>query len=157
VTAVLLRAGAEVEIPSVHEIRGTMEEVWAAHERAKVRGKKRMELLFPVQPAATTVFLGPADAGGMAEEGYIWSLKMVSVNFSASSTLNIYKSSNSGDTRRPLCPTLAAATVQSFSWSSDAARLRHGEGLYLVGSATITGVYVAAWQVPAEQEAEIYD
>jgi hypothetical protein len=154
-TKTLMRAGFELETVTPDEARGIIHQEMRQFFQA--RAKKRMEVTFPVLTPATTVFLGPSEVAGMPEEGYIWSLKMVSVNFSATSTLNIYKATSSGDTRRPLCPTLATQTVQSFTWSSDQARLRHGEGLYLTGSANITGVYVAAWQAPSEMESEVYD
>jgi hypothetical protein len=210
------------------------------------RGKKRMEVTLPVQPASATVFLGPAEVAGMPEEGYIWSLKMVSATLAAAGTLIVYKATGSGDVRRPLGanpvmippaytttsisgasvpssgvafqnPTNqtyqvainangatisnvsvngvtvgtaagtyyvpaygaisvtytvatpqwtwtatqtnppAAPLVQTLTWSSDAARLRHGEGLYLVASSNISEVFVGAWEVPAEMEADIYD
>ena len=133
-----------------------------AQARADIQqftAEKPIELTIPVQPASATFFIGPNQpaATPTPQEGYVWSLKMLSVNLSATGTMNIYKSSSSGDTRRPLCPTQASNTVQSFTWSSDAARIKHGEGIYIMVSTTITGVYLHAWEVPAEKVAKLYD
>lgn len=146
----------DVNIPDAAEIAAVV----GAQLRAADRGKKRIEILIPINPASTSVFVGQANSPNTAngpEEGYVWSLKLVSITLSGTGTLTVYKASNSGDTRRPLWTTGTGMPVQVATWSADSARIRHGEGIYIVGSATLTSVYLAAWQVPAEMEAEIYD
>lgn len=148
-TKTLLRAGVEIDIPSKDEIREQVDE--ALRMRVRERAKKRIELMIPVQPAAATFYApGPA-------EGYVWSLKLVGVNLASAGNCTVYKASSTGDTRRPLGNQGNVATVQGFTWSADQARLRHGEGLYVTTSTTLTGLYLVSWQVPAELEAEIYD
>ena len=132
----------------------------SARDRESMRGKKRMELAIPVTPPATSVFVGQQlgqNTGNGPEEGYIWSLRMVSIVLAGTGTLTVYKGSSSGDTRRPLWATGTGQPVQVATWSSDQARIRHGEGIYIVGSANLTAVFVSAWQVPAEREGEFYD
>jgi hypothetical protein len=152
--------GQKMFAPDRGEHLAMLRETWDAHERARQRAKKRIEITVPIQPAATSVFVGQATGNNTAngpEEGYVWSLKLVGITLAGTGTLTVYKASASGDVRRPLWATGTGMPVQVATWSSDQARIRHGEGIYVVGSANLTSVYLAAWEVPAEMEAEIYD
>lgn len=133
-------------------------EAQGAWERSQLRALKRIEILVPVQPAANNIFIGQTtnvNTGNGPEEGYVWSLRLLSITLSGTGTLTVYKASNSGDTRRPIFYSGTGQPVQVATWSSDQARIRHSEGIYVVGSTTITFVYMAAWEVPAEREAEL--
>lgn len=151
----LLRAGVEIDIPDRSEIRHEVDEALRIRERD--RAKKRMELMAPV--ASVTAFATP----GPPAEGYVWSLKLVAAQLTATGSISVYKASSSNDTRRPLGNATAPASAIGgafpavATWSSDQARIRHGEDIYIVSTVSMTGVYVAAWQVPSEMEAEIYD
>ena len=156
----MIRGGATIDALTPQELRDFFREqaeIQDARDREALRGKKRMELTIPVSGTPATFYTGSVGMGTGPEEGYVWSLKLAGITLSSSQTLVIYKASSSGDHRRPIA-SLAAASVQVATWSADQVRLRHGEELYLVaGGAGITGVFAAAWQIPAEREAEIYD
>ena len=150
---VMIRGGASFWAPDRDEMRGIVQAAVReeAAQRAAQTAKKRIEETIPLASPATTFFTGP-----LVNEGYIWSFKLAGVTLASAGTLQIYKASVSGDTRRPLFNG-ASGTPQVATWSADQARIRHGEGLYLVASQNITILYVAAWEVPAEKEALIYD
>ncbi len=157
------------DIPTAEEIGTTVDarmrafweqqrEIESARERERLTGFKRMEILVPVSPAANNIFIGQsvtANIGNGPEQGCVWSVRMVSITLSGTGTLTVYKSSSSADTRRPVWYAGTGQPVQVALWSSDQLRLRNGEGLYIVGSTTLTSVFISAWQVPAEREGEL--
>lgn len=165
----MVTGGQPLEIPSTAEISDVVgaqlaefysrqREIESARERERLRGFKRMEILVPVSPAANNIFIGQsvtANIGNGPEQGYVWSVRMVSITLSGTGTLTVYKSSSSADTRRPVWYAGTGQPVQVALWSSDQLRLRHGEGLYIVGSTTLTSVFISAWEVPAEREGEL--
>lgn len=155
---VLIRGGAEIEIPDRSEVRGIMRDELAGLYKA--RTKKRIEQMFPVPVPAATVFVGPAQSIG-PDEGYIWSLKLVSVLLVSAGHLNVYKSTSTGDRRRPLgsgnATSIGGVNPVSVTWSSDQARLRHSEGLFLEAEQNISQIYLCGWEIAAELEAEVYD
>ena len=162
---VLIRAGAALDVPTRAEVAEDLRSIWeeqrqieSARERERLRSMKRIELFIPVSPAANNVFIGQtvtANEGNGPELGYIWSVRMVSITLSGTGTLTVYKSSSSADTRRPVWYAGTGQPVQVALWSSDQLRLRPGEGLYIVGSTTLTAVFMSAWQVAAEREGEL--
>ncbi len=157
----LVRGGMPLDIPSADEIGAAMDarlhefyryqgEVQEARERERMRGLKRMEWYSAVVPATATFWTGP-----LVDEGYVWSLRLVGVGMSASNIFVMYRASQSGDTRRPIWVDPTAGSTHVATFSSDQARLRHNDGLYLVPSTgNVTSVYVSAWQLPAEREGE---
>ena len=159
---ILIRAGAEIDVPTREEVRedihAAVRDVAAlenARERELARTMKRMEILVPVSPAANNIFIGQtvtANEGNGPELGYIWSVRMVSITLSGTGTLTVYKSSSNTDTRRPVFYSGTGQPVQVATWSSDQLRLRPGEGLYIVGSTTLTYVFMSAWEVASEME-----
>lgn len=165
----VIRGGAPVDIPTADETADAVEarmrafyrqqaEIESARERERARGMKRMEIYVPVSPAANNIFIGQtvaANEGNGPELGYVWSVRMVSITLSGTGTLTVYKSSTNADTRRPVWYSGTGQPVQVALWSSDQLRLRPGEGLYIVGSTTLTQVFVAAWEVIAEREWEL--
>lgn len=156
----LVRGGAPLDIPSTDEIGATVDarlsefyrhqaEIEDARQREHARGLKRMEIYVAVVPAATTFFIG-----SLVDEGYVWSLRLAGINTASGGLPNIYRASASGDTRRPIWADTSSGTVHTAVWSSDQARLRHGDGLYFSSTGNLTSIYVSAWQVPAEREHE---
>ncbi len=162
---VLIRAGAEIDVPTRAEVAEDLRSIWeeqreieSARERERLRTMKRVELFIPVSPAANNVFIGQtvtANEGNGPELGYIWSVRLVSITLSGTGTLTVYKSSSSGDTRRPVFYNGTGQPVQVALWSADQLRLRPGEGLYIVGSTTLTAVFMSAWEIAAEREGEL--
>lgn len=162
---VLIRAGAEIDVPTRAEVAQDLRSIWdeqreieSARERERLRSMKRVELFIPVSPAANNVFIGQtvtANEGNGPELGYVWSVRMVSITLSGTGTLTVYKSSSSADTRRPVWYAGTGQPVQVALWSSDQLRIRPGEGLYIVGSTTLTAVFMSAWQIAAEREGEL--
>ena len=155
-----IRGGAMLDIPSADEIGDVVDRRWQAfyaqqreieetRQRERLRGLKRMEFYAAVVPAATTFW-----TGDLVEEGYAWSLRLAGVNTANGGLPNIYRASQSGDTRRPIWADPSSGTVHVATWSSDQARLRHGDGLYFSSTGNITSIYVSAWQLPAEREGE---
>ncbi len=165
----MIQGGRPVEIPTADEIGSMMDgrlhefyerqrEIESARERERLKGFKRIEVFIPVSPAANNVFIGQtvaANVGNGPELGFVWSVRMVSITLSGTGTLTVYKSSTSADTRRPVWYSGTGQPVQVALWSSDQLRIRPGEGLYIVGSTTLTAVFMSAWEVPAEREGEL--
>lgn len=170
-TQQVVRGGSPIDIPSVDEIGAEMDarmaafyeqqrEIASARERERLRGLKRIEIFIPLT-GVSTVFIGQYTNAGMGngpEQGYVWSIRLVSMVLASAGTMTIYKSSSDKDTRRPLFapPQIAATTgtIQVATWSSDQARIRFGEGLYITATQNINSVYMAAWELPAEREGE---
>ncbi len=165
----MVQGGRPLEIPTADETAAAVSDrmmafyreqraIEDARDRERAKGMKRMEILVPVSPAANNIFIGQtvtANEGNGPELGYVWSVRMVSITLSGTGTLTVYKSSSSADTRRPVWYSGTGQPVQVALWSSDQLRLRPGEGLYIVGSTTMTYVFVSAWEVIAEREWEL--
>lgn len=152
----VIRAGAVLEVPNRAEMREDISAALrdvalleSAREREQARGLKRIETYIPVNPAAATFFTGP-----LIDEGYVWSLRLAGISTAQGGLPNIFRASGTGDTRRPIWVDQSSGTVHVATWSSDQARLRHGDGLYLTSTGNLLGIYLSAWQVPAEREYE---
>lgn len=158
---VQIRGGERFWSANRDEMRTLIDEGLREHarQRVEVGNIKRMEVAVPVQPPALTFFASQTSFIGTPDEGYVWSLKLVAVNLATAGTLAVYKASSSGATNRPLAsfqtPTANLPYVVTFG--SDAAELKHGEGVYFVASTNITGIYMTGEQVTAEKAALIYD
>ena len=143
------------QLAAFHEQQTAIE---AERQRERLRGKKRIELYIPLSGTTTSAFIGQfigaSNQGNGPEQGYLWSVRLVSIVLAGTGTLTVYKSSSDKDTRRPLYYSGTGQPVQVAMWSSDQARIRFGEGLYIVGSTNLNSVYIAAWQLPAEREGE---
>ena len=156
-----IKGGEQIDVPTADEVADVVDQrhqaFWRqqqqledARQRERLRGLKRMDIFLKVQPAAATFFTGP-----LIDEGYVWSLRLVGVNVDASNIFVMYRASQDKDTRRPIWVDPTAGTTHVAYFSSDQARLRHGDGLYFVPSAgNVTSVFVSAWQLPAEREGE---
>ena len=156
----MIRGGAPVDIPTTGEIADAAEqrlmafyaqqrEIEDARQRERLRGLKRIETYLAIVPAAAVFF-----TGSLVDEGYVWSLRLAGINTASGGLPVIYRASASGDTRRPIWVDPSSGTVHTATWSSDQARLRHGDGLYLTSGGNLTGLYLSAWQLPAEREGE---
>jgi hypothetical protein len=165
----LVRGGAPLDIPTTDEVADAVDarhrafwreqrEIEDARQRERLRGKKRIEIFIPLSGSSTSAFIGQAvgasNQGNGPEQGFLWSIRLVSIQLAGTGTLAVYKSSSDKDTRRPLFYTGTGQPTQVATWSADQARIRFGEGLYIVGSTNLNSVYMAAWQLPAEREGE---
>jgi len=157
----VIRGGAPVDIPTAGEIGDVVDarlaafyaqqrEIENARDRERYRGLKRMELYLSPPASSATYF-----TGSLVDEGYVWSLRLAGIAMSTSNIFVMYRASTDKDTRRPIWVDPTSGSTHAATWSSDQARLRHGDGLYIVPSTgNVTGVFISAWQLPAEREGE---
>ena len=158
---VLIKAGAEIDVPTRSEVREDIHGAWRDYQaelRAKARGIKPIRIARPgPAPAAGTLFLTDA----APESGYLWNLKLVGVQLAAAGTLLTYIASSAPGTGatplRLIANNLTSNANQVASWSSSQVILYPDEGLYLAATQNITAVFVTAAEVPAEMYAKIYD
>lgn len=161
-----IHGGARIEVPNLAEIELALggalgpeaRQAWwqeqqdIARERElyHARSIKRVEVTNPITPNASTFFqAGP-------EEGFVWGLRIASATLGAAGNFAVYKASAKSDTRR-LLGQGASISVNSVNqanvtWGSGLVTLKHGEGVYLTADQSMLGIYLAAWQVPAEME-----
>src|SRR5215469_7171737 len=139
--AVTIRGGELVEIPNRVENRDDFLAILDVRERQVARTIKWLDITIPgPSPAASSLITqGP-------DQGYVWSLRMASVNLAIAGTLTPYKVSSGytsiattqTDTRRPVAPVSASSqTSQVATWTSQLI-LQPGWALLLVGSQNIT-------------------
>ena len=148
--------GGSFFAPSRDEYMAMMRDATAAKERERDRTVKWTS---QVQPNTTA---GGIYTGVLPESGYVWNLKLVSVQLSASGTCQAFITSSApstGSTPGRLITNFgAAATSQVATWSSSQVYLRPDEGLYLLPSTgTVNFWYVTAEQVMSEMQAKVYD
>lgn len=153
---------AEVEIIGGRKFEAVtireMHDLLTTRERERARGVKWMEYAVPfngfaLQPAAapaTTITLGP-------EEGYVWSVKILSSTLGSAGTLTAYKASQAGQTSRLVGFNSTSQTAQVMYWAANQLFLNHGQALYLVASTTLTNYYIGAEQAIAEQAWKVFD
>lgn len=143
----LIRGGETLELATVDEFRALLEQ----RERARARGVKWVEFAVPLTASPANVLTtGP-------EEGYTWSVRVVSSTLGSAGTLTAYKSSNAGQTSRLVGYGGTSQVPQVLQFPSDTCMLQHGTALYLVASTTLTNYYVGAWQAIAEQQWKLAD
>jgi len=153
---VTIQAGAKIDIPSRAEIRDDIRDVWIERQRASMRTLKYMSIAEPVVPAAVSVFIP------LPNPGYMWNLKLISAQMSASATLQAFIASSApaaGATLPRLISNFgAAATSQVVTFSSSQVQLRPDEGIFLLASTgTITALFIAAEEAMAERQGIAYD
>jgi hypothetical protein len=145
------------DVPSRDEIKGDMHDLWEEHERRKERTLKWVSVASPgPTPAATSAFIA------LPEAGYSWNLKLISVQLSASDTVQAFIASSAPGTGSTLVRLIsnfgAAATSQITTFSSSQVYLRPTEGIYLLAAShNITATFVTAEEVMAEMSARSYD
>lgn len=150
----VLQGGRPLQWVSLEEYEHMLER----RERERARGIKWVEFAlpfqsFPLAPAAapaTTITVGP-------EEGYSWSVRVISSTLGSSGTLTAYKASSSGQTSRLVGFNGTSQTAQVMQFPSDTLMLQHGTAVYLVASTTLTNYYIAGWQAVAEQQWKLMD
>jgi hypothetical protein len=159
---VLIKAGAEIDVPTREEVRADIHSGWREYltelERAKARGIKPIRIARPgPSPAAGTLFM--VDAA--PESGYLWNLKLVSVQLAAAGTVLVYVASSAPSTSQTLLRLIANMSTsnanQVTTWSSSQLILYPDEGLYVSATQNINAVFVTAAEVPAEMYYKIYD
>lgn len=151
-----MRAGLRFYAPDERELAHVMRRELDAWEREQARTQKWVS---EAQPNTTA---GGIFTGILPESGYTWNLKLVSVQLSASATVQAFivsSAPSSGSTPPRLISNFgAAATSQVTTWSSSQVYLRPDEGLYLLPSTgTINAWFVTAEQAAAERQAKVYD
>lgn len=151
---ITIQGGRQFEALDRNEIRQILDE----RERQRARGVKWMEFAtpfngFPLAPAtapANTITIGP-------EEGYVWSVKILSSTLGSAGTLTAYKASQAGQTSRLVGYNSTSQTPQVMYWAANQLFLNHGQALYLVASTTLTNYYIGAEQAIAEQAWKVFD
>ena len=143
----VIRGGAQIEHVTPAEIRGILD----ARERQRARGIKWVEYAV-AQPAntANVLTVGP-------EEGYTWSVRVISSTLGSAGTLTAYKASSSGQTSRLVGFNGTSQTAQAMQYPSDTLMLQHGTAVYLVASTSLTNYYLGGWQAIAEQQWKLMD
>jgi len=158
--SVTLQGGMRLEIPNREEIRHDMTSVMDARERVRARSFKPVRILQPGS-GALTQFLGSFGP----EQGYVWNLKLLSVQLAATGTLLAYLASSAPSTSATpgrLIGNFGNATGlgQVEKWSSSQVLMQPGEGIYLVATgsgANLSQVFLTAAEVPAEMVFKAYD
>ena len=153
---------AEVEIIGGRKFEAVtireMHDLLTTRERERARGVKWMEYAVPfssfaLQPSAApanTITIGP-------EEGYVWSVKILSATLGSAGTLTAYKASAAGQTSRLVGFNSTSQTAQVMYWAANQCFLNHGQALYLVASTTLTNYYLGAEEAIAEQAWKVFD
>ncbi len=143
----LVRGGEPLDLVTLEEFRDLLEQ----RERARARGVKWVEFAVPLGTApANQLTVGP-------EEGYTWSVRVVSSTLGSAGTLTAYKASSSGQTSRLVGFNGTSQTAQAMQFPSDTLILQHGTAVYLVASTTLTNYYIGAWQAVAERVWQLMD
>jgi hypothetical protein len=159
---VLIKAGAEIDVPTRDEVRADIHSGWQKYltelEQAKARGIKPIRIARPgPATAAGTLFMTDA----APESGYLWNLKLIGVQLAAAGTGQVYIASSApstSSTPRALIADLNTSKAnQVASWSSSQVILYPDEGLYLSFTQNINAVLLTAAEVPAEMYYKIYD
>jgi hypothetical protein len=150
----LIRGGSHIDTLTARELSDEL----GRRERERARGVKWMEFAFPLPLSpANQITVGP-------DQGYMWSVRIVSSTLATAGTLTIYKcsaqpglSSSGTDTRRLLAFLGTSQTAQAQQFPSDTCVVRTGEALLLVASTTLTNYYIGGWETIAEQQWKLMD
>ncbi len=120
-------------------------------ERQRARGVKWIEFAVPLGTTPANVLtVGP-------EEGYVWSVKILSSTLGSAGTLAAYKASSTRQTSRLVGFNSASQTLQPMYWAANQCFLNHGQALYVVASTTLTNYYIGAEEAIAEQAWKVFD
>lgn len=155
---VLIRGGMTVEIPDRHEIGAQFREELDARQLSRARGFKPIRMAVPGNGTLTQfVPNGP-------EQGYVWNLKLLTVQLAATGTVQAFLASSAPATgslpARLITDFGVTGTSQVEKWSSSQVLLMPGEGLYLsvTGSgANLNEIFYTAVEAPAEMVYKLYD
>lgn len=120
-------------------------------ERQRARGVKWVEFAVPLGAAPASVLTaGP-------EEGYVWSVKILSTTLGSAGTFTVYKASSTGQTSRLVGFNSTSQTPQVMYWAANQCFLNHGQALYIVASTSLTNYYLGAEEAIAEQAWKVFD
>jgi hypothetical protein len=154
---VQIQGGAKLEIPNRKEIREELAASLDERERSRARGFKPIRVALP----------GPTPAGGTLyipgpESGYIWNLKLVSVQLATNGSCLVYINSSApvgGAVPLRLIANMNTATTSAYvtTYSSSQVLLLPDEGIYLNATQNLNSVFLAAAEVPAEMVFKAYD
>jgi hypothetical protein len=157
---VTVQGGLHVEIPNREEIRTDVASVMDERQRVAARGFKPVRYAQPGNGTLTQFFgnFGP-------EQGYVWNLKLLSVQLASSGTVLAYLASSAPSTGATPARLIAnfgnvAGLGLVEKWSSSQIIMQPGEGIYLVAlgsGANISEVFLAAAEMPAEMVFKVYD
>ena len=153
---VLIKAGAVINVPTRDEVRDDLhagiKEQFDAIERSKARGVKVVRISSPgPSPAAQSVYtgLGP-------ESGYIWALRLLSVQLASAGTALAYVTSSApGTSATPqrLAANMSTSNANQVSlFAKGQLMLYPDEALWINATQNITAWFMAGWEVPAEME-----
>jgi hypothetical protein len=159
---ILIKAGAELDIPTRDELRGDIHgavaDVMAAEsERQRARARGFLPIRLYGQPGGKTTFLLDA----VPESGYVFNVKLLSLQLASAGTVLVYIASSTpstGSTPGRLVGNLSTSSAnQVITWSSSQLLLFADEALYLVATQAINVYFLIAMQVPAEMVYKVYD
>lgn len=142
-----IRGGATIESMTSAELWDLLDK----RERERAKGIKWVEYAVPLNSnPANQLTVGP-------EEGFVWSVRVVSSTLTTAGTLQIYKSSSSGQTTRLVGKDMNSDTPKVVQFPSDTFMLQHGTSAYIVASTALTDYYIGGWQAIAEQQWKLAD
>jgi|SRR5271165_2999584 len=156
---VIFQGGMHLEIPNREEIRADMTAALDERELSRSRGFKPIRVARPGPvPAASTLFLQDA----APESGYLWNLKLISVQLATNGTCLVYIASSAPSTSSVplrLIANLSVTTTSAYvvTFSSSQVLLLPDEGIYLNATQNISSVFLTAAEVPAEMAFKAYD
>ena len=147
----IIKAGGVLDTPSMAELRAEFD----LRDRQRGRGVKaiRASGIGP-SPAAGTLIIpnGP-------EAGYIWALRLLSVQLASTGTALAYITSSapvtSATPQRLVFNGSTSATGQVTTFPAAACMLYSGEGIYLSAYQNISAWFMAGWEVPSEMQWKI--
>jgi len=149
-----IQGGALIEIPSRAENRADVHATMDARERELAKTIKWLDITIPPPSPAAASLITPGP-----DQGFIWSVRMASVNLASAGTLIAYKVSSGyssiattqTDTRRPVGYASTSQTPQVITWTSQLI-LQAGWALLLVGGQNISNAYLGVWEVESERQ-----
>jgi hypothetical protein len=149
---VLIKAGAEIDVPTRDEVRADIHDAWrsyeAERERIRARGVKwvRIAVNDPLVPHNETIY-GP-------EAGYVWKLSRFTATLSAADSIALYVGDSANNRLIGFTPSVTGQTLYVIGFSGPSEVLLGGETLYAATSGTgrFSQYYLSAWQVPEEMQ-----
>jgi hypothetical protein len=151
---VLIKAGAEIDVPTRAEVAEDIHSAWRAseahHEMERARGLKWIRASQPGPlPLASTLFLptGP-------DTGYLWTAMLLSVQLASAGTVLAYVTSAAPSTSstplRLIWNASTSSANQVTTFGRGAVMLNQAESVYLSATQNITAWLLAGWEVPSE-------
>ena len=154
---VTIQGGAKFEIPNRKEIREDLAASLDEREQSRARGFKPIRIALPGPTPAVGTLYSPGP-----ESGYVWNLKLISVQLAAAGTALVYINSSApvgGAVPLRLIANLNTATTTSYvtTFSSSQILLMPDEGIYVNASQNLSAVFMTAAETPAEMVFKAYD